>query len=463
MRTQKLLALLSLSVLLGSTPLSLAGGMVHLDLGLEIPEVQALEPTSGEALLAACQNGTLTEGVRMEHVITGYYSPLRPSSDVGDAAGQDYYVMGSWEQEIRMQGRGTNGASGKEVYYGMLAAPSTYPFGTKICFEDLGWMLTVDDRGGAINGNRLDVWTGPDETGLSIALGVGKRSVTGINLGINPDIPNYVNFDSMPRADVTRLYPAYYSDPNNAINSEAYNYTNVQNNTLNNTPTYVAPSLTFNRNLYYGESGEEVKKMQEMLASWGYILDATGFFGESTLKVLTEFQVDSGVIDNSVAFGSGNFGPSTRQSFEKYLKDESAVKDLFFSKGEVSLSKYADLQETSLPLNRALTIGDSGSDVEALQQVLTDLGYIRSGITGSFDLVTQNAVMRYQLKEGLIDSKSDPAAGYVGPTTRAYLNFILEERYDFKVQVAAMRTMLDAQGEEVMIAEEVTGVIPKNT
>ncbi|MDR1987886.1 MAG: hypothetical protein LBQ24_03920 [Candidatus Peribacteria bacterium] len=52
-------------------------------------------------------------------VVTAYYSPL---------VNQEYYLTGDYESEIRLNGRGTNGASGKEVFSGMLAAPKTYEF-----------------------------------------------------------------------------------------------------------------------------------------------------------------------------------------------------------------------------------------------------------------------------------------------------------------------------------------------
>ena len=61
-------------------------------------------------------------------VVTAYYSPL---------PNQNYYLKGSYEADLALNGNGTNGASGKEVYIGMLAAPKKYPFGTKIHLEGL--------------------------------------------------------------------------------------------------------------------------------------------------------------------------------------------------------------------------------------------------------------------------------------------------------------------------------------
>src|SRR3990167_3854949 len=91
-------------------------------------------------------------------IVTGYYSPL---------PGQEHYVTGSYESDVYLNGRGTNGASGSEVFPGMLAAPKSYPFGFKIDIPGVG-ISEIQDRGGAIVNagergheyDRLDIWMG---------------------------------------------------------------------------------------------------------------------------------------------------------------------------------------------------------------------------------------------------------------------------------------------------------------
>lgn len=96
--------------------------------------------------------------------ITAYYSPL-PC--------QEYYVTGSYEGDKRLNGNGTHGADGTPVYPGMIAAPKSYAFGTKLHVPGVG-NVAVHDRGGAIvtSGSqgqaydRLDIWMGYGDKGL---------------------------------------------------------------------------------------------------------------------------------------------------------------------------------------------------------------------------------------------------------------------------------------------------------
>ena len=131
---------------------------------------------------------TLAAPESRKFIVTAYYSPLRD---------QSFYLRGSYEADIALNGNGTHGASGKEVYPGMLAAPKTYAFGTKIYLGGIG-LATVDDRGGAIVGSgsrgydadRLDMWMGIGEEGLRRALTWGKRSVMG-KIVSDDEVDNY--------------------------------------------------------------------------------------------------------------------------------------------------------------------------------------------------------------------------------------------------------------------------------
>ena len=66
-----------------------------------------------------------------------------------------------------------------------------------------------------------------------------------------------------------------------------------------------------------------------------------------------------------------------------------------------------------------LTIGSTGPDVIALQQLLINKGFLTSvsAPTGYFRTGTQSALARFQAANGI-----SPASGYLGPKSRAFLN-----------------------------------------
>lgn len=63
-------------------------------------------------------------------------------------------------------------ASGTRVHLGTMACPPQYPFGTKVSIEGRGTYI-CEDRGGAIKGNRFDMWF----ESRGEALQWGKRTV----------------------------------------------------------------------------------------------------------------------------------------------------------------------------------------------------------------------------------------------------------------------------------------------
>jgi len=106
----------------------------------------------------------LASGHYYERIIrvTGYYSPLPD---------QEKYATGSYRGDIILNGRGIMGSDTTPVYIGMAAGPPHMEFGTNLIIEDLAkfglpMIYTVHDRGGAIQGNRIDIWVGKGEKAM---------------------------------------------------------------------------------------------------------------------------------------------------------------------------------------------------------------------------------------------------------------------------------------------------------
>lgn len=301
-------------------------------------------------------------------IISAYYSPL---------PNQEYFLTGNYEAEIRLNGNGVHGADGTSVYPGMIAAPKTYPFGTKMEIPGVG-TVAVHDRGGAIveagdrnnAHDRLDIWMGSGEEGLRRALSWGKKTIEVTVHGINPSIAEAVNLEGLPQAK----------------------YIIAQRAT---------PSL-FRHSLKLNDHGDEVVKLQRFLKHLEYFDgEITGFFGESTRSAVTQFQIDQDLLNGKDDFNAGTFGVGTRLRLEAIIGREK------------------DKYNRELP-SKGLGKGDKGPDVEKLQKILMELGYLNSA-SGVYDDATIDAVLKFQMEKDIISEETDRGAGYFGPKTESTL------------------------------------------
>jgi peptidoglycan hydrolase-like protein with peptidoglycan-binding domain/3D (Asp-Asp-Asp) domain-containing protein len=346
-------------------------------------------------------------------IISAYYSPL---------PGQEYYVTGSYEGDIYLNGNGTNGADGTEVYPGMIAAPPSYAFGTKMDIPGIG-IGAVHDRGGAIKEagvrgdayDRLDIWMGHGDVGLRRALNWGKRTVETKVYGADSGIEENIYLEGFSAAESFL------------------------------TSTVLSP-LEFQHDLYYGTEGEEVGEMQQYLKDWNYYEDeVTGFYGNETAQALFQFQLDFDLVDSPYDLGAGHFGIGTRTKFDNLITAEEAADEILqVQKGENLMTKYVDLYEEKVLFSSPLQRGNSNEDVRLLQEELVKLGFMRIEPNGYFGEVTEHAVYKFQQSQGLVAAKDDTGSGYVGPATRAALNDLIEVRYEAKSIFAYQREEIDS-------------------
>ena len=108
-------------------------------------------------------------------IVTAYYSPL---------PWQKHYITWSYWWDKRLNWKWHTTASWKTPFFWILAAPSKYPFWTKIYFEWY-WVGVVEDRGWAIVKawvrwhayDRIDIWMWYWDEWLQRALNWGKRTI----------------------------------------------------------------------------------------------------------------------------------------------------------------------------------------------------------------------------------------------------------------------------------------------
>jgi len=264
-------------------------------------------------------------------VISAYYSPL-PC--------QNKYVTGSYEGDIRLNGHGVHGADGTDVYPGMVAAPKTYVFGTKLYIPNIG-IVAVHDRGGAIvaagergqNYDRLDIWMGYGDEGLKRALGWGKKTVEVTVYGITDavvediEISGYSSDESIPnQCDV---------DENSSDDSLLTEETTYSNNYVSSSDvteydaklaSEISPQFKKNLDSYltsgleFGDEGPQVLRLQEELQNMNfYKTEKTGVYDELTVHAVYKFQQSQGIVDDETDTGAGYFGPKTRAAMNEII------------------------------------------------------------------------------------------------------------------------------------------------
>nr|WP_242050787.1 peptidoglycan-binding protein [Oculatella sp. FACHB-28] len=234
-------------------------------------------------------------------------------------------------------------------------------------------------------------------------------------------------------------------------------------------------SQSFGTTLQLGDSGDAVTQLQVRLAELGYFQGTpSGIFGPSTESAATQFQQDNGLVADGVvgpatqsALGvaastlstpstvdgvlqtgssgesvtqlqtrlaelgyfqgspTGNFGPATEAAVIQFQQANGLNADGVFGT-ETANALYGAFTPT-IPAQTAtpvqtfsptasandgiLQLGDVGPDVTDLQQRLSNLGYYRGTIDGSFGEGTQSAVTQFQERNGLV------ADGIAGPLT----------------------------------------------
>jgi len=319
-------------------------------------------------------------------IISAYYSPL---------PGQERYVTGSYSGDIRLNGRGTNGADGTPVYAGMVAAPKSYPFGTKLYVPGIG-MTAVHDRGGAIvegssesgpKHDRLDVWMGYGDKGLRRALNWGMRTVVVTVYGIDDSISENVEIDG-------------YS-PDEKHNQEVFAIPNYKTKSSEPKTTTKTKKELFPEDIWYLDEGDEVKELQKYLKDLGYYTGKTdGTFGDETRMAVYLFQKDKGIITDITDLGAGHFGSQTRDALEEAINNR---------------------KEDVTPKITLNTTSSDKNSIKKLQNALSVLGYDVE-ISGKYDEKTILAVLQFQIDNDVINTESDSGAGVFGPRTMTALS-----------------------------------------
>ncbi len=152
-----------------------------------------------------------------------------------------------------------------------------------------------------------------------------------------------------------------------------------------NTPRPTAtPAYSANTYLRKGDSGNQVRQLQQRLISLGYLAGtADGEYGAGTEAAVIAFQ------DRHCSYSDGVAGPDT-------------LKELYSSSAKKASSAPSGIAGLSV------RNGSEGDVVRALQSRLKKLGYYSGNVDGDFGQGTEDAVKKFQRDNGL---KADGVAG----------------------------------------------------
>ena len=167
---------------------------------------------------------------------------------------------------------------------------------------------------------------------------------------------------------------------------------------------------------------------------------------ESTAKIVTNFTGDSAAITFTITpsttstcsnSGGGGGGGSSGSVPSTPLATPVAP----------TVAKPSVVAQLVSPVfNGNLNIGSRGADVLRLQELLkADKDIYPEGlVTGYYGPATQRAVLRFQLKHGVVKNDKELGAGRLGPLTRAKMKAVYEKGVSAPSPAAAPQAQINA-------------------
>lgn len=171
---------------------------------------------------------------------------------------------------------------------------------------------------------------------------------------------------SAPSTTTTTPAPAATSAPAPATAAVVQQVTPVAPAVAKPSPVAQLVSPVFNKDLTLGSKGDDIKRLQQLLAQDKAIYpegQVTGYFGNLTRNAIRNFQLKYGVIKKANDPGNGNLGPKTR----------AKLKDVFGSLPAVSAPVVAPVVPASTPATTPATYKSQSDQLQALLKQLQEL------------------------------------------------------------------------------------------
>lgn len=351
-------------------------------------------------------------------IVTAYYSPL---------PWQKYYMRGNLEKEKILQWEWTHGASGKAIFSGMLAAPKTYNFWTKIFLEWLG-VWVVEDRGQAIvkkwerwyEHDRLDVWMWYGDEGLKRTLAWWKRKVEWKILPEDAEIT--IDYKKHPAPDkaVAHLKKAEKNNLKSEEKSEK-----------------ITEKTIFDFSIWKDSEKEEIIKLQKFLQEkWFYKWKIDWIYNSEIISFVLDFQLKNEIISSKNDFWAWYWWEKTRKIFKEKLEHPDKK-----------------IEEKSEKLNIFSNFSNSLEEIKEVEKIFKEIWILKVNETLTKENFSEN-ILKFQISEKIILWEKEIWAWNFWPKTRwvlkkKYENFIdekiLQEKINFEKNKKIEKAEIEAQ------------------
>lgn len=337
------------------------------------------------------------------YIVTAYYSPLPD---------QKVYLRWSYEADIKLNWAWIAWASWKKVFPGMLAAPKSYSFGTKI-FLEWFWVWEVSDRWWAIISidnweskiDRIDIWMWKWEEWLKRALQWGKRKINGYNVSNDTEVSIDLN-----------KFPA----PDSAIKSLS------------------KESWILSENVWINSPIEKIKELQTTLKEmWFYFWDIDWIYSDNLKNWVANYQLKEWLIDSISDMRAWYTWVKTRTSIKTnfaFYKKNNDEKILLVKQEEERQKKLAQAKaEKKAKVEKEIIkkVDDhiasiwtpedweTSLEVRNLQKTMKLLWYFDDKDTAIFWEKTKQSIINYQLDKWIIKDESSKNAWIIDNKTLA--------------------------------------------
>lgn len=355
-------------------------------------------------------------------VVTAYYSPL---------PNQKYYFKGSYEADMKLNGRWVAWASWKPVFAWMFAAPKRYSFWTKIYLEWI-WVWEVADRWWAIVStdpsesrwyqyDRIDIWMWHGEEWLARALAFWKKTIKWYVIA-DSSTEVSINLNSLPSPNsILAKYEVNPTENTKVVNNST---TTVSQVTVTKIPDIIG-KLQVNPKT---PKEEDVKKLQTLFTEmWMYKWKIDGKY-DSIKDTFIAYQAYRWIITSKNSAEAWYFWDKT---ITQLNKDYALVLEKNWDKIEqtkkieaqlASIKKSVDSRvETHISSIWTPKVWDVGENVRNLQKTLKTLWYFKVADTAIFWETTKNSLIKYQMDKWIIKSKEEDGAWLFWPKTKESL------------------------------------------